>query len=617
MQNYISFILKDSTRNEIKIQYENRNEIMGSIFQKYCTKTGANIDSICFQFNGKIISSPQTISELIEQNYSKDSQLSFYVLEKPNQNINVNNINNNEASQINNNEINSLSNFNYEKIKNILNSETKCAGHNDGFICYCKTCKKDLCLFCKNAHEGHEIENLIDLVRKPEDNNNFIEKKDLEKILTSNIPNIINYLEQINKIIYSLSEYARKIELNYKINKELVNKYNFHKRNYNIWQSIRKIYEKKTIFDDLNEITKDIDNTCFLFNMYNSNLEEEVNNNNNYRDGLTQLEKMISEKYNKFKNFIEEKRNENLITIEYEFNKFDEKIKLFGKTFIENNIDKCKMIIDGREKSIEEWLTIPDNAKNEGKIAIKLKNYDRIENGEHMFSECKSLSNLCDISKLDTFKIHSMSHMFYGCSKLLKLPDIGCWKTDNVSNMSFMFYGCSSLLKLPDISCWKTDNVKDMKQMFSGCYLLTELPENISQWKTHNVKDMQYMFYNCKALESLPDISRWNVEKVKDFSYFLSGCSSLTKLPDLTNWKIDNAKTMKSMFENCNSLEAIPNIPINKADKLNDISKMFYGCNSLKGSVNIDKWNLNRIKYRAGIFGKCFGLTKYEEVKKI
>ena len=77
MQNYISFILKDSTRNEIKIQYENRNEIMGSIFQKYCTKTGANIDSICFQFNGKIISFRQyRIDNLkdffIPKNFIKD-----------------------------------------------------------------------------------------------------------------------------------------------------------------------------------------------------------------------------------------------------------------------------------------------------------------------------------------------------------------------------------------------------------------------------------------------------------------------------------------------------------------------------------------------------------------
>ena len=57
-----------------------------------------------------------------------------------------------------------------------------------------------------------------------------------------------------------------------------------------------------------------------------------------------------------------------------------------------------------------------------------------------------------------------------------------------------MFSGCKSLSSLPDISKWNTNNVTDMREMFSGCKSLSSLPE-ISKWNTKNVKNMSYMFY--------------------------------------------------------------------------------------------------------------------------
>ena len=45
-----------------------------------------------------------------------------------------------------------------------------------------------------------------------------------------------------------------------------------------------------------------------------------------------------------------------------------------------------------------------------------------------------------------------MSNMFSGCKSLSSLPDISKWNINNVKNMSFMFEGCKSLSSLPDIS---------------------------------------------------------------------------------------------------------------------------------------------------------------------
>ena len=63
--------------------------------------------------------------------------------------------------------------------------------------------------------------------------------------------------------------------------------------------------------------------------------------------------------------------------------------------------------------------------------------------------------------------ITDMNGMFTLCKSLSSLPDISKWNTSNVTNMSWMFCCCNSLSSLPDISKWNTSNVTDMYWMFS------------------------------------------------------------------------------------------------------------------------------------------------------
>ena len=128
----------------------------------------------------------------------------------------------------------------------------------------------------------------------------------------------------------------------------------------------------------------------------------------------------------------------NEMTIEYIIKK-ENKIKLFGKKFITNNKNNCKIIIDNKEEDIIEYLKVN---KNEKILKIKLK-------------EIKTITN--------------MSYMFYHCKALISLPDISKWNTNNVTNMSNMFSYCKLLISLPDISNWNTNNVKYMSNMFSNC----------------------------------------------------------------------------------------------------------------------------------------------------
>ena len=173
------------------------------------------------------------------------------------------------------------------------------------------------------------------------------------------------------------------------------------------------------------------------------------------------------------------------ITIIYDINKKDKQyeknegtINIFGKEFIENNKNICKMIIDNKEYEISEKYDIVNF--NNNILEIKLKGINNITN---------------------------MNYMFCGCSSLSSLPDISKWNINNVTNMSSMFSECSSLSSIPDISKWNTNNVTNMFDTFNGC-----------KYNINVVTAMTYSFTECKSLSSLPDISECNTNNAKDMS---------------------------------------------------------------------------------------------------
>ena len=49
--------------------------------------------------------------------------------------------------------------------------------------------------------------------------------------------------------------------------------------------------------------------------------------------------------------------------------------------------------------------------------------------------------------------------IFSHCKLLKALPNISKWKLKNVVDMTQMFFSCESLNALPDISKWKTNHL--------------------------------------------------------------------------------------------------------------------------------------------------------------
>ena len=218
----------------------------------------------------------------------------------------------------------------------------------------------------------------------------------------------------------------------------------------------------------------------------------------------------------------------NEMTIKYIL-KDDKKIQLFGGEFIKRNKGKCKLIINGKEEELYQYL----DSKNLGNVKY------------------------IEIKLVEKKKITDMSKMFCNCMNLYSLPDISNWDTSLVTNMSFMFCCCISLASFEGISKWNISNVSNISFMFWGCSTLKEIPD-ISNWNTAHVTDMSYLFNRCLSLGSLPDISKWDVSRVTKMDYMFNRCQSLTSLPDINKWDIEKIKEIKGMFNQCNKLHNIP-----------------------------------------------------------
>ena len=392
---------------------------------------------------------------------------------------------------------------------------------------------------------------------------------------------------------------------------------------------INKINEKSHI-KEINIITKE---------------EDEINKSeNNILNEKIKNETRISE------------NNDDEISIIYKIN-YNNDIRLFGDEFVENNINLCKMIINGEEKELCSILDLNNITINSNKLEIKLKGIQKITNISYMFSDCsslislpnisklntrniinmnnlfencESLSLLSDISKWDTTNVKNLSYMFQNCRSLSTIPDISDWNTENVTDMSFIFDNCTLLKFLPDISKWNVKNVVNMSHMFNSCFSLLKLP-NISNWNTINVNDMSNMFSDCKSLSSFPDISKWDSRNVTDMKWMFSNLSILpdigkweTKnvtnlksifynckcsIPDISKWNTENVTDMKSIFYSCKSIKDLPDISNWKTDKVIDMSHIFEECISLKSLPNISKWNTQNVQKMNHMFYNCKSLS--------
>ena len=279
------------------------------------------------------------------------------------------------------------------------------------------------------------------------------------------------------------------------------------------------------------------------------------------------------------------------ILLKYKIKINNNKIRILGSKFVENNKGICKISINGKQKELCEFYEKNSEIVGDDILEIKLTGVNKITNASWMFRGCSELLSLSNISKWNSQDLINMSHMFEGCNNLKNINELLLLNTHKVKDMSFIFYECTSLESLSFIGKWDTNNAENMSYMFYKCSSLKS-SKYISKWKTEKVTNMSYLFAGCSSLLFLPDISIWNTENVTDMSYMFFKCLSLSCLPDISKWKTGNVGTMKNMFTGCLSLTSFPDISNWNINKVINIKNIFAGCLSLSVLPNITNLDL-------------------------
>ena len=182
----------------------------------------------------------------------------------------------------------------------------------------------------------------------------------------------------------------------------------------------------------------------------------------------------------------------------------EDKVRIFGKKFIENNKDKCKIKYNNEIYELKEYFNdIDNNYNNKDMIKFKVEIFDEISDLSYMFHVCKSLTTLSGISNLVTSNVKDINSMFKQCHSLISLEDISKWDTSNVKDMKYLFGACNSLISLSDISNWNTSNVENMESMFNACPTLISLPD-ITKWNISNCKRISNIFEECISCLNVP-----------------------------------------------------------------------------------------------------------------
>ena len=311
------------------------------------------------------------------------------------------------------------------------------------------------------------------------------------------------------------------------------------------------------------------------------------------------------------------------ITIIYQIIKeLDTKINLFGKTFVDNNKDKCKLIINGKEQELVEFIDkenysdIFDFEANYTEIEIILKGIENITDASYMFKDCVALIALPDFGKWDTSKITSFEGLFWKCWTLIYISNgISNWNTTNIKTVYGMFVGCIYIMYLPDISNWNTDNLEVMEELFHSCQNLRKIPD-ISKWKTDKIKSLSFLFTDCKTIKSLPDISNWNTDNVTEFVGIFEECESLKTLPDISKWNTENITTLDGVFNCCKSLISLPDISKWNTKNVTSMRFLFQNCVSLTSLPDISKWNTDKVTTMQATFNLCVSLTALPDISR-
>jgi len=156
-------------------------------------------------------------------------------------------------------------------------------------------------------------------------------------------------------------------------------------------------------------------------------------------------------------------------------------------------------------------------------------------------------SQIKNVQILDQVKSNYMKEWFMNCKNLTTLINLKKLDVSDCTNFSSMFSFCKSLQNIKGLQNWDISNGTDFSRMFTYCKSLQNINE-LQNWNVSNGTDFSRMFSFCKSLQNIKELQNWNVSNGKYFSCMFEFCTLLNEIY-LSN-TLDILK--KEMFNKCN-----------------------------------------------------------------
>ena len=231
-----------------------------------------------------------------------------------------------------------------------------------------------------------------------------------------------------------------------------------------------------------------------------------------------------------------------------------QEIYILGPIFVNNNKDKCCLIIDDNincelrdkykfNRKGEHSVTLIINEENvtfsflfyiwknssflhrfldavgnvPGNVGSKMFGKDKENYTMDICEQFQLNNNLIDVScleNLDTSEYADLSYMFCGCDKINDFNFVKKWDVSKCKNFEGVFGGCG-FNNLDFLSNWNLINAINLEDMFRNCINLNDI-NGIKNWNVENAENFNGMFYFCQNLIDVNALQYWNMNKAKD-----------------------------------------------------------------------------------------------------
>ena len=295
-------------------------------------------------------------------------------------------------------------------------------------------------------------------------------------------------------------------------------------------------------------------------------------------------------------------------------------IKIQGDDFIikpkseikDGQITSEKEALINKKKYPQEFYELTKKLKSgeaKGKT-LKLEGKIYAEGDLSFLFKNAKLSNIGNLSELDTSNVTNMRGMFYQSEIQGDINSLKSWDVSNVTNMQNMFAYSNFTGNLDGLENWNTKKVTDMSGLFSN----SKFDSNINGLKkgdVSSVTNMQSIFAYSNFTGTLEALKDWKVDKADNMYAMFRETKFTGTLEHLKSWNVSSVKNMGAMFANSNLTGNLEALNTWDTSKVNSMTRMF-GESKFSGKITFPE---NFGKNKAADFSYMFDKSLTEEFK--